>query len=81
LSGLGFPHERKELVAPPTAPATLAVHRWKLRNRVRWPPELVSKALLRVQTGEPQGLKPVFWADLGGTAESRALPKTDFQNQ
>jgi hypothetical protein len=32
--------------------------------------------LFEVQEGDPQGLKPAFWADVCGTALSRALPKT-----
>ena len=32
--------------------------------------ELVSKILLRVKKGDPQGLKPAFLAALGGTAEA-----------
>jgi recA bacterial DNA recombination protein len=39
------------------------------------------KNTLRVQEGDPQGLKPAFFAALSGTAEAHALPKTDFSNQ
>jgi hypothetical protein len=44
--------------------------------------ELVSKILLRVKKGDPQGLKPAFLVALGGTAEAvpfpNALPKSDL---
>jgi hypothetical protein len=30
------------------------------------------------QKGNPQGLKPAFWADLGGTAEAVPFPKPIF---
>jgi len=35
--------------------------------------------LLRVQKGDPQGLKPAFWADLGGTAEAVPYVKPIFE--
>ena len=37
--------------------------------------ELVPKILLRVQPGDPQGLKPAFLVGLGGTAEAVPFPK------
>src|SRR6266496_3038521 len=37
--------------------------------------ELVSKGLLKVQKADPRGLKPAFWAVLGGTAEAVPFPK------
>jgi hypothetical protein len=37
--------------------------------------EVVSRIFLRVQKADPQGLKPAFWAGLGGTAEAVPFPK------
>jgi hypothetical protein len=36
---------------------------------------VVSRTFLRVKKGGPQGLKPAFLADLGGTAEAVPEPK------
>jgi hypothetical protein len=41
--------------------------------------ELVSKILLRVQKTNPQGLKPAFFAGLGGTAEAVPYSKPIFE--
>jgi hypothetical protein len=41
--------------------------------------ELVSKILLKLQKADPQGLKPGFWAGLGGTAEALPFPKPIFE--